>query len=907
MTSFSPARAKEIFEYAVKEPVSKRSAYLSAACQGNPELRAEVERLLAAGDEKEARGADGGPISETLSVGSTVSHYRIEAKLGSGGMGVVYLATDARLQRQVALKVLRFAYANLSQREARAVAALNHPNICTIYDVGPNFLVMEYVEGRTLAERIQQGAIPVSEALSIARQIVLALEAAHERGVVHRDLKPANIKLTTENKVKVLDFGLAKMRQTLESDPDDSSTRLDSLTLPGTILGTAPYMSPEQAAGQPVDKLSDIWSFGVLLWEMLTARRLFAGETVTHTIAEVMRGPIDFSQLPAETPREIRRLLRRCLDRDVKNRLRDIGEARIAIDHPAEADENQSKKSRSPAFRIAACALFLLLLAGLSTAWFRKGAATQPRLKAQIAAPEGEGSYFTISPDAKFLTFAGCEAFTCGLAIRPLDSLESVHIGDGSIKPFWSPDSKYAMYELAGKLYKLAVRGGAAVPFVDLPPEYNDGVWLNNGTIVIATDNGLFSLPEAGGAFSRFSNEAAQGLSWLPDGRFLYSNRDGVFAASPRGEKPVQVLPDSVSPAYVPAGGNGRNGYLVFVRSGTLLAQEFDLGSLRVVGDPIHIVASGSDPGGVFVRDVATSRNGVLAYRTGNNERVALTWFDRSGKRLQTVSQSFDLGEDATNRLSPDDSRAIVVANSGPTGQPDLWIADFARGTFSRFTFTGSVGGLWSPDGAKILWADLNYHLSVRSADGSGNSEVLFKNPNCSQCLVYDWSQDGKLCSFGTYDKHKVGIWLAPLDGDRRPYPFRETNFNDFYGMFSPDHRWLAYTSDESGHNEIYVESIPAGRKRWQVSTEGGNWPLWRRDGKELYYRQGREVMVVPVTIEASDIHIGKPERLFTMPVSNRFLVSRDGQRFLLTLPVEEVQGSSPIVIDSDWRAGLKR
>jgi predicted Ser/Thr protein kinase len=910
MTALPPDRAREIFEYAVKEPASKRTAFLSAACQGNQELRSEVERMLAGGSEAARNSAGGNPISGILSSGDTVSHYRIEARLGAGGMGVIYLATDVRLQRQVALKVINPDFPNLSQREARAVAALNHANICTLHDVGTNYLVMEYVEGPTLAERIEKGPIPAAEALAIARQIALALEAAHERGVVHRDLKPANIKLTADDKVKVLDFGLAKVRPPDDANPDDSPTLLTSIMQPGTILGTAPYMSPEQASGKPVDKLSDIWSFGVVLWEMLTGRRLFAGETATHIIAEVMRGPIDFDQLPAETPPRIRHLLRRCLDRDVKNRLRDIGEARIAIDAPAEAEEPDEKpqaRRRAPVIWMAAAAVLVLLLAGVSIAWFRKGSLSLPRLKAEIAMPGGEGGLFGISPDGRFLTFSTCEAFTCKLAIRPLDSLEVVPIGDGSLSAFWSPNSSYVVYESAGKLYKLPSRGGAAVSFADTPPGYNDGAWLDAGTIVMATDDGLYSIPEAGGALSKVASEAAQSVTWLPAGQFLYSNEHGVFATSLRGEKPVQVLPDNVDPTYVPPSESDRRGWLVFARSGALLAQEFDVGKLQVVGDPVHVVPSGSDPGGVYVGDVEVSRTGVLGYRTGNGQRVALTWYDRSGKRLQTVSEAFDLAGDATNRLSPDDSRAIVNAVSGPNQQPDLWIADFARGTFSRFTFTGSDGGLWSPDGARILWGDLDYHLSVKAADGSGSSEPLFKNPNCPVCLIYDWSQDGRLVSFATYDKRKVGIALAPLDGDRKPYPFRDAGFNDFYGMFSPDHHWLAYTSDESGQNQIYIESIPAGKKRWQVSTEGGNWPIWRHDGKELFYRQGRDVMAVPAAISASDLQIGKPQKLFTAPIPQRFLVSRDGQRFLLTLPVEDIQGSPPIVIDNDWRAGLKK
>jgi Tol biopolymer transport system component len=317
-------------------------------------------------------------------------------------------------------------------------------------------------------------------------------------------------------------------------------------------------------------------------------------------------------------------------------------------------------------------------------------------------------------------------------------------------------------------------------------------------------------------------------------------------------------------------------------------------------------VPSESDPGGEYIGSVAASRNGVLAFRSGDYGHVALTWFDRSGRKLQTVSEPFKLFGNATNRLSPDDSRAIVVVQ-GSNSRPDLWIADLERGTFTRFTFDGAVGGIWSPDGTKILWADWDYHHYLKAADGSGNNELLYKNPNCYACLVYDWSQDGKLSSFGNLNGGKVDIWFTPLDGDRKPFPFRQVDFNNFYGMFSPDHRWLAYTSDESGRNQIYIDSIPAGKKRWQVSNNGGNWPIWRRDGKELFYRQGSSIVAVPIHLTDIALEIGKPQSLFTVPPGARFQVSRDGQRFLVALPVEGTPGLAPITVDTDWRAGLKK
>ena len=375
-----------------------------------------------------------------------------------------------------------------------------------------------------------------------------------------------------------------------------------------------------------------------------------------------------------------------------------------------------------------------------------------------------------------------------------------------------------------------------------------------------------------------------------------------------RGDKPVQVLPENVSVTYVPpAPTTGLRGHLVFTHAaGTILRSGVDLDKLQLVGDPVHIVPSGSDPGGVYVKPVAASRNGVLAYRTGDYNRLALTWFDRLGKKLQTVSQPFRRGEDGTNCLSPDDSRAIIVA-AGPDSRSDLWIADLERGTFTRFTFNGGGGGIWSPDGKRIIWDDLDHHVYIKAADGSGNSELLFRNPNCPGCLMYDWSQDGKLISFATFEADKAQILLAAVDGDRKPYPFRQGNINDFYAMFSPDRRWLAYTSDESGQNQIYIESIPSGRRRVQVSTEGGTGPSGGATARETFYRQEKDVMAVPVHVTAAEVQIGNPQKLFSAPVVTRFMVSRDGQRFLIPLPVESVPSSAPITIDTDWRAGLAR
>jgi len=584
---------------------------------------------------------------------------------------------------------------------------------------------------------------------------------------------------------------------------------------------------------------------------------------------------------------------------------REIGELR-AVDPAPTTGERGTPPRRwfQRWLPVCAAALLAALLAGMAVAHFRPITPDRLRFKAQIATPEAAGTMMTMSPDGRFLALAHCDAFACKLMIRPLESLDLRPIGDG-FPGGWSPDSRFLLTVSAGKLYKNSPQGGPPIYLADAPTDWTGAAWLDTGTIVVSAEGGLFRLPASGVALTKLSSQPTSSVSWLPGERFLYSNDHGVFASSVRGDKPVQVLPDDVSATYVPPARTGPRGHLVFTRAGTLVAQEFDVGKLQVVGDPVHIVASGSDPDGQYINSVAASRNGALAFRAGDYDRVALTWFDRSGRKLQSVSQPFELAFNPTNRLSPDDSRAILRV--GPDPRPDLWIADLERETLTRFTFDGATGGLWSPDGKWVIWADQDSHVYRKAADGSGGSELLFKNPSCPSCLIYDWSQDGKLCSFAGANGDKVDIWLASIEGDRKPYPFRQGSFNDFYGMFSPDHRWLAYVSDESGQNQVYIESIPAGSRRVQVSTEEGNWPIWRRDGTELFYRHGTAVMAVPVHIAATDIEIGKPQKLFSTPVVTRFMVSRDGQRFLIALPVENLPASVPITVDTDWRAGWEK
>jgi len=603
------SQIKELFGAALETPELERPRFLELACGGDAELRAEVERLLAGNEEPSWQSPAAQLVTGAaeLAPGDTVAHYCIEAKLGEGGMGVVYQARDTRLGRSVALKFVKAQFNSRSQREARAVAALNHPNICTLHDVGPNYLVMELIEGPTLAERVAKGAIPLAEALAIARQIAEALEAAHEKGIVHRDLKPANIKLTGPasghpGKVKVLDFGLAKAQEAAGS-PEDSPTVTATRT--GMILGTAGYMSPEQANGQPVDKRADIWSFGVVLWEMLTGHRLFAGETVAQTLVEVLRGPIEFEQLPRETPGAIRGLLRRCLDRNAKNRLRDIGEARVAIE-AALAGETpvEGAPARGGGHRWwlgwSVAAVLAVVSAPLAFLHFQeKPPAPAAPVRFQISAPENTRSV-NLSPDGRKLAFiAGGR-----LWVHSLESGESRDLTAAAFSvPFWSPDSRFIGHISQDRLKKIDVTGGPPQTVTDLRGNsWGGGAWNQNDVIVFGDRPvGLFRVPASGGAPVRITaldparHENSQyGPSFLPDGRhFVYiraSTDEGKSAiylgsvdAKPEQQSSKPLVVSNWQPVYAPSADPG-TGHILFIREGALMAQTFDNRRLELIG-----------------------------------------------------------------------------------------------------------------------------------------------------------------------------------------------------------------------------------------------------------------------------------------------------------------------------------
>jgi Tol biopolymer transport system component len=916
-----------------------------------------------------------------LTPGTRLGPYEVVAPLGEGGMGEVYRATDTTLKRDVAIKVLPDALAHDAERlarferEAQILASLNHPHIAHIHgleqDGGAKALVLELVEGPTLADRIAQGAIPIDEALAIAKQIAEAVEAAHEQGIIHRDLKPANIKVRPDGTVKVLDFGLAAVAlgagpAAVDSAHSPSITMAATHT--GVILGTVAYMPPEQAAGKPVDKRADVWSFGVVLWEMLSGRRLFEGETVSHTLADVLRKEIDFGTLPLEIPAAIHVLLRRCLDRDVKARLRDIGEARIAIQRyladPLGARESSAVAAAPvdrPMLTIAAlgvAAIAVTVAAGLAFVHFRERPAVAAAVRFQMMPPEQTTfqSIGVLSPDGRRIAFeAPGPSGRPVLWVRSLDALEARPLAgtEGAIAgPIWSPDSRFLAFGVngyPGRLKKVAESGGPPQTLCEYTGGFREGAWNADGVILFgATGAGLLRVSDSGGPASPVtiidpSRKEVQhaGPTFLPDGRsFLYHrasslpDNTGVYIGSldlaPEGQSTTRLLATDSDPVYVPASGSD-GGFLLFLRQGTLMAQPFD-GRSQLRGDTIPIAEQVGNLGsyGWF----SASGSGALAFRTGlvTGSNVDLVWVDRQGKRLGQLGPRLEAGFGV--QLSPDGKRVVVdkwnlAALSGVLGNYQgarLWTAEVSRAIFSRLN-TAAEGmessPAISPDGRVAFLSDLGALGAIRDlywmrADGTGVPEpLLVKSPTVKH--PNSFSPDGRFLIYDDHTAQRQDLWILPIEpssgGERKPIPFLVTPADETFGQFSPDGKWIAYSSDESGRREVYVQGfvpdrVPAaGVGKWQMSTAGGDKPRWRRDGTELYYlAPDRKMMAVPVKL-GPPFEPGVAVPLFEARTVGFFPydVSPDG-RLLLNTPAEsEATSSSPITIVLNWQAGLRQ
>ncbi|MFN7988547.1 MAG: protein kinase [Thermoanaerobaculia bacterium] len=904
----------------------------------------------------------------TIAVGSRLGAYEVTAPLGEGGMGVVWRATDSKLKRDVAIKVLPEAFAADAERlarferEAQVLAQLQHPNIASIYGLeesnGARALVMELVPGEDLSERLKRGPIPLDEALAVARQIAEALEEAHEKGIVHRDLKPANVKLTPDGKVKVLDFGLAKAMETAPgsasaADLARSPTLMNSPTMTaargtqlGVILGTAAYMAPEQARGQAVDKRTDIWSFGVVLSEMLTGKGLFRGETVTDVLASVVREPISWDALPPDTPAAVRALLRRCLERDPKVRMRDVGEARIALAQasvpradappPVRAAGNTASRGTWPVV-LAAAAAAAVVTFGLTRGLVSPGAPTGTRsARVSIALPEGyelgssQLNPVAVSRDGARIAWVGLSDGRNRIFVRSLDALEATALegtegGDG---PFFSPDGRWIGFFAGSKLRKIAV-GGAALQELADATSHRGGDWGDDGYIYYAPTNisGLWRVPEGGGAATEVTqlNAAAGEIShrWphrvAGSDTLLYSVWTGPgddehhVAVQTLGEKGhLLIVKGGDAPRY--AAGPG---LLLYTHRGQLFTVPWRP-SRPDLGGAVPVAAAEEPNDGIGNEgcgNYAVSDDGTLAYVGGGRSWTALrlVWIDRAGSLA-----ALPLPERAYENvaISPDGSRAVVQIREGVTR---LWIYDFARGTLTPIgPGTGSSQApLWTPDGTRVIYRGTRQgmrNLYWIPVDGSGDEERLTSKAGVIQTPT-SVSSDARVLLFdqnGPAEPGGVGAWVLPLDGDRTPHRLFPLPATGRDAQISPDGRWVAYEAIVSSRPEIFVAPLSGSGERRLVSTEGGTEPLWSRDGRELFFQSGTRLMGVTVTpgatFSASVPRVVHEGRFFrTINGNTSFSITRDGARFLRIQPVSPEPAIRRIELVLDWFPGLKR
>jgi len=865
-------------------------------------------------------------------------------------MGEVYRAKDTRLDRTVAIKVLPSHLSGNAEirqrfeREARAVSSLAHPHICTLYDVGQqdgiDYLVMEFIEGESLADRLKKGALAAEQTLRHAIEIADALDKAHRAGIVHRDLKPGNV-MITKTGAKLLDFGLAKL---LGSDPAIASsltslpTERHAITDEGTILGTFQYMAPEQLEGKEADTRTDIFAFGAVVYEMATGKKAFTGKSQASLISSIMTSdPPAITSLQPMTPPALDRVVKKCLAKDPDDRWQSAHDLMSELKWIAEGGSQAGipapviarRKARERLAWIVASILFLGLLALLpfAIAYFHRASKDVPAIRFVVSQPEKTNfaGSISISPDGRRLAFIATADGKDLLWIRHLDSLTAQALSgtEDASYPFWSPDSRFVGFFAQAKLKKIDVSGGPATTLCDAQFG-RGGTWNRDGVIVFtpSTQSPLYRVSSAGGeatlATALDTSRLETSHRWpyfLPDGRhFLYLVRSskqehqGIYVGSLDTQEAKRLAPADLSMAYAPPG------YLLFVREGILLAQPFDAGGLEFTGEAYPVAAHVWFDAGFSYGAFSVSENGVLAYDpSGRSQASQIAWFDRAGKSLGSVGPP---GVFLQPKLSPDNKRVAVQYNDHQTGTYDILLFDLSRGATSRFTFDPSNDQypVWSPDGSRIVFAsDRSGHFDLyqKPSSGAGQEEVLLKSS--SNAFPTDWSKDGRFIVYQSPDpKTKQDVWILPLSADRKPFPFLQSEFNEIQAQLSPDGRWMAYVSDESGNYEVYVRSFPTPSGKWPVSTHGGGLPLWRRDGKELFYIAADLKLMAVEVKEGATFEPGAPKALFgTRFVSNltgahRYDVSADGQRFLMSTRVEET-ASTPITVVLNWTADLKR
>ena len=977
---------KRIYNSALEFDLDEQEGFLSEACGGDSSLRNEVEILLA--QQRKADGFMKAPAMEVAAhvmakdkggadieslAGQIVAHYRIVEKIGEGGMGVVYRAQDTRLNRDVAIKSLPDIFAadpsRLArfEREAKILATLNHPNIASVYGLeesdGKRFLVMELVEGKTLAQRLLKGPLPVEEALQVCCQIAEGLEAAHEKGIIHRDLKPGNVMVTTEGKVKILDFGLSKALagESQSVKTSHSPTNSEALTRAGTILGTAAYISPEQAKGKPVDKRADIWAYGCVLFECLTGKRVFEGETITETLAAILKGEPDWRTLPDDTPRKVKDLIHQCLQKDANERLHDIADARIEIREAVgqvfipEAGGGISHASKQWLYGAVGGSLVIVVLMGFGL-WrvFRPPPIAQitSYIKLEKGYRLGE-TWDQIRPWCTAMAIAGdgrriiysamaqdaARTDRSIIFVREVGQLEARRINgtDGARGPFLSPDDRWVGFWANGKLMKMPIEGGIPAPLCEIPAPFG-ACWSEDGRIAFAPggSTGLSVVPAAGGKPEeltkpdRDKGEYSHRLPyWLPGGKGLLFTIMG-HAKDPKPNLALVELKSKTSRVLIEDAADPRltiTGHLLFARRGSVMAVQFDADKMQLVGQPVPVITDVmqslntlSSFDHIGAAQFSISGSGSLVYSPGGIEPDkldSLVWVDHSGKSTEVTAAK---GRYHCPRLSPDGKRITYQTHQ----KNDVWIHDIMAGTAIPLTTDGLASWpIWRPGGAEVTFTRLvsggRRSIYQARADGTGKLEQLTTSENPQ--LPGSWSPDGKVLAFTESTPATLSdiLLFRPEDGSVKP--FLSGKFNEGYPEFSPDGRFLAFTSNESGREQVYVTPFPGPGPKVPVTIEGGWQPFWARSGKQIFFcRQYTQVWVADVIRTEPIFQAGRLRLLFEHPgyssaggyssarPNRAWDISLDDRLFLTTRTGNrEISPVTEMILVQNWFEELKR
>jgi Tol biopolymer transport system component len=910
-------QVEEIFHEALQRDPSEREEYLRQACRDDSGLRREVTSLLAhhsadnrSGSWAAAAAAQLVNSSNSLQPGQSLGPYRIESFVAAGGMGEVYRATDTRLSRAVAIKVCAGRFSDRFAQEANVIASLNHPHICHLYDVGSNYLVMELVEGAPL-----RGPLPLKQALEYAGQILDALDAAHRKGIIHRDLKPANI-LVTKQGIKLLDFGLAKRSAPLQ---ESDVTLTAALTSKGQILGTLQYMSPEQLHGNEADARSDLFSFGCVLYEMLTDKRAFEGESAASVIAAILErepAPLDLSP-PLE------RVIRKCLAKDPDHRFQNALDLKTALIWAAEEPAILPRPKSRQWWAAAAVALVLGTLGGgWAISHFGHSEPDAPVVRFQLTPPE-DGRFFgggplagglAVSPDGQSVAFVAVVKGKSGLWVRALDSTSPrlVPGTDGAVRPLWSPDSKSIAFSVGSTLQRIDLARQTPSKICDIGGAFHGGSWLNDGRILFSSrDVGVFQVPASGGIPSPVAlldrprgDITYEDPRLLPGGRFLYTlqsvESQDVYAASLTKPADRTRLVKNGQNAWYVRGNDGKD-YLIWRSAGRLLAQPLDMTNLQLTGEPRSLAEN---------PNFAALASNVLVYGSSLPARQ-FKWFDRTGRDIGSLGPP---NVYVFQRISRD-SRRVVTIRAGTNA--DIWVLETDRGVANRITPGRGIhiSPIWSPDGRTILFGfGAPFNLFRISADGSASEERITQSPN--RQAPEDWSHDGRFIIY-----HDIApdtgsdLWSLAVTPEGRPVPganprpYVRAPFDQTLARISPDDRWVAYQSDESGQFEIYVQAFPEPREKFHISTGGGTLPQWGPGGRELFYvSKDNKLMSVKLKLAADTLEAFAPQELFPMPPGfaglSPYEAAPDGQRFLVGI---NENASEPLNVVVNWPSLLKK